>query len=63
VISLWWTIALARLVFPIPPAPKIAILGVPCLKCWRISEISDVRPWKIFGSDGSLEIELKLKDI
>jgi predicted dehydrogenase len=43
-----------------PPAPKIAILGASCINRVRISEISVSRPWKIFGSDGSIEIEFEL---
>jgi hypothetical protein len=54
-------IALASVVFPIPPAPKIAILGVSWEKILRISEISVARPWNIFGSEGSMEIELELQ--
>jgi hypothetical protein len=60
VISGWCKTALARDVYPMPPAPKIAILGIPVLKKWRMSKSSDSRPWKILGSDGSIEIELEL---
>jgi hypothetical protein len=31
------------------------------LKSWRISEISESRPWNIFGSEGSIEIEVELE--
>jgi hypothetical protein len=57
----WCRTALARLVFPIPPAPKIAILGVSCVKALRIVFISDSRPWNIFGSDGNIDNELELE--
>jgi hypothetical protein len=43
-----------------PPAPRIAILTVSCMKILRMSESSDSRPWYIFGSDGSIEIEAEL---
>jgi hypothetical protein len=53
---------LARELLPMPPAPKMAILGVLALKRSSISETSDSRPWKIFGSDGSMEMEMELED-
>jgi hypothetical protein len=55
--------ALARVVFPIPPAPKMAILGVPWLNDPKISESSVSRPWNILGSEGSIEIELELGEV
>lgn len=62
VISVWWIIARARLVFPIPPAPKIATLAVPWPRIRSICDSSDSGPWNIFGSDGSIEIELELAE-
>jgi hypothetical protein len=45
--------AMARLVFPIPPAPRIAMWEDSCIKilttCWS----SASRPWKIWGQGGS----------
>jgi hypothetical protein len=55
--------ALERLVFPIPPAPKIAILGASRLKAWMIKDISDSRPWNIFGSGGSNAKEFVLDNM
>jgi hypothetical protein len=53
----------ARLVFPIPPIPKIAIRGVSWLKALSMSETSDSRPWKIFGPDGNSDSESELDRI
>jgi hypothetical protein len=59
-ISWWWRMAFAKLVFPIPPVPKIEILGVPRVNISRRLATSASRPWKTFGSDGSRERELEL---
>jgi hypothetical protein len=40
----------------------MAILGVLVSKSCRMSESSESRPWKIFGSEGSIEIELELEN-
>jgi hypothetical protein len=58
----WCSNTLARELLPMPPAPKMAILGVLALKRSSISETSESRPWKIFGSDGSIEMEFELED-
>jgi hypothetical protein len=55
--------ALERLVFPIPPAPKMAILGASWLKDWSIANSSDSRPWNIFGSGGNNAKEFELDNI
>jgi hypothetical protein len=61
VVSVWCNTTFARLVFPIPPGPKIAILGL--FRCKRPTSpaTSGSLPWKIFGSDGSIERELELR--
>jgi hypothetical protein len=60
-VSGWWRTALARLVFPIPPPPRIAILA----DCPPIISIifpnSDSRPWKILGFEGNNENEFELQ--
>jgi hypothetical protein len=60
-VSGWWRTAWARLVLPIPPPPKMAILG----DCWQRIFIrasnSDLRPWKILGFGGNIENEFELE--
>jgi hypothetical protein len=59
-VSEWCKTALARLVFPIPPPPRIAILGDSWLSTFMIFSTSDSRPWKILGFEGNIENEVEL---
>ena len=56
----WWRNVLDRLVFPIPPGPRIIILG----DSWpiepRVSANSDSRPLNILGFAGNVENEFEL---
>jgi hypothetical protein len=53
--STWglWSAAVARLVFPIPPAPRMATWADSWIRMLTTSSSSDWRPWKIFGMAGS----------
>ncbi len=55
--------ALARLVLPMPPPPRIATLGEAWLRVFIISANSNSRPWNILCFEGSKQndVELELK--
>jgi hypothetical protein len=62
-VSGWWRTAHARLVFPIPPPPRMAILEEGRQSVLIMSSNSDSRPWKILGFDGSIENEFELGNL
>jgi hypothetical protein len=53
-----WRAAVARLVFPIPPVPRIAMQAESCNRMFTTSCSSFSQPWKICGEGGS-----RLKDL
>jgi hypothetical protein len=55
-----WRTARARLVFPIPPGPRITIRGDSLLRMSTISCNSGSRPWNICEGGGSNEMEGEL---
>ncbi|KAF8212942.1 hypothetical protein K438DRAFT_1805302, partial [Mycena galopus ATCC 62051] len=58
----WCSAALAKVVLPIPPPPRMAILGDFSLSKLRTSSNSCSRPWNILGFAGNIENELELGD-